>query len=106
MTSCGKKAATAGDHGINACQIPLQVAKLLLNGLADLVNPWPLLLGNSKKLLPHFSAVCARLMAKIFLDLIMHGMDQDLDHLSCFIEQRQIRWMTDFDRSAGGVNQQ
>ncbi len=51
MTSRSKKAATTNDQGVDAREVWLQVAKLLLDGLADLVNPG-LLLGHSKKLLP------------------------------------------------------
>ncbi len=51
MTSNSQKAATAGNQGIDACQIALQVAKLMQDGLGDLVDTGLLLLGNGKKLL-------------------------------------------------------
>ena len=44
MTSGGQKPATTSDQGVNAREISLQVAKLLLDGLADLVNTRLLLL--------------------------------------------------------------
>jgi hypothetical protein len=87
MTSGGQKAATTGNQGIDACQIPRQVPQLLLDGLADLVDTWLLLLGNSKKLLPRFPAVCTGFVAKVFPDLWMHCIDQDLSDLSGLIEQ-------------------
>jgi hypothetical protein len=87
MTSGSQKAATTSNQGIDACQIPLQVPQLLLDGLADLVDPWLLLLGNSKKLLPRFPTVCTGLVAKVFPDLWMHCIDQDLSDLSGLIEQ-------------------
>ena len=36
---------------------------------------------------PRLFAVCMRLMAKVFSDLIMHRTNQDLSHLTRFIEQ-------------------
>ena len=47
MPSGRQKAATTGDQGVNARQIPLQVAELLLDGLADFADTGPLLLGYS-----------------------------------------------------------
>ena len=44
MPSGGQKAATTSDQAVNARQIPLEVAKLLLDGLAYLVDAGPLLL--------------------------------------------------------------
>ena len=86
MPSGRQKTATTGDQGVNTRQIPLQVAKLLPDGLTDLVDTGLLLLGNGKKLLSRFSAVCTRFMAKAFPDLRMHRIDQDLGHLPGFIE--------------------
>lgn len=40
----GQKAPTTSDQGINSRQIPLEIAKLLLDRLADLAGPGPLLL--------------------------------------------------------------
>ncbi len=64
MPSGGMKPSTTSDQGINTRQIPLQVAKLLLDRLADLVDTWLLLLGNSKKLLRRFPTVRTGLTAK------------------------------------------
>ena len=44
MPSGGQKAATTSDQAVDACQISLEVAKLLLDGLAYLVDTGPLLL--------------------------------------------------------------
>ncbi len=87
MQSGSQKTATTGDQGVNAREVSLQVAKLLLDGLADLVDTGSLLLGYSKKLLPRLFAVRTRLMAKAFSDLRMHRIDQNLSHLLGFIEQ-------------------
>ena len=87
MPPSGQKASAASGQGINAREVSLQVAELLLDGLAHLVNTGPLLLGHSKKLLPRLFAVCTRLMAKAFSDLRMHRINQDLGHLPRFIEQ-------------------
>jgi hypothetical protein len=87
MPSSGQKADTTGDQGVNARQIPLEVAKLLLDGLADLVDTGSLLLGYSKKLLPRLVAVRTRLMAKALSDLRMHRINQDLSYLPRFIKQ-------------------
>jgi hypothetical protein len=42
MPSGSQKAATGNDQGVNTGQIPPQVAKPVLNGLADLGDPGPL----------------------------------------------------------------
>jgi len=44
VPSSGQKAAVTSDQGVDAREISLQVPQLLLDGLADLVNPGPLLL--------------------------------------------------------------
>jgi hypothetical protein len=87
MTSGGQMPATTSDQGINTYQIPLQVAKLLLDGLADLVDTWLLFLGNGQKLLPRFPAVSTWLMTKAFSDLRMHRIDKDLSDFPGFIEK-------------------
>ena len=87
MSTGGQKAATTGDQGVNAREVALQVTKLLPDGHADLVDTGLLLIGNGKKLLSRFSAVCKRLVAKVFPDLWMHRINQDLSHLLGFIEQ-------------------
>ncbi len=87
MPSGAQKAATTSDQGVNACQIPLEVAKLLLDGLAYLIDTGSFLLGHSKKLLPRLFAVRTRLMAKTFSDLSMHRINQHLSYLPRFIEQ-------------------
>ena len=87
MPSGCQKAAATSDHGVNTRQIPLEVAKLLLDGLADLVDSGPLLFGHGKKLLPRLFAVRTRLMPKAFSDLRMHCINQDLSNLPGFIEQ-------------------
>jgi hypothetical protein len=87
MPSGGKKPSTTSDQGVNAGQIPLQVAKLLLDGLADLVDTGFLLLGNGQKLLTPFPAVCTWLMTKAFSNLRIHRIDQDLSDLPGFIEK-------------------
>jgi hypothetical protein len=46
MTSGRQKATTACHQGINARQIPFQMAKLLLDGFADLTDARPLLSGH------------------------------------------------------------
>jgi hypothetical protein len=40
MPSGGQKAAITSDQRVNACQIPLEVTKLLLDRFADLADPW------------------------------------------------------------------
>ena len=87
MPPGSQEAGSAGCQGINAREVSLQVAELLLDGLAYLVDTGSLLLGHSKKLLPRQFAVRARLMAKAFSDLRMHRINQDLGHLPRFIEQ-------------------
>lgn len=87
VPSSGQKAAATSDQGVDAREISLQVAKLLLDRLADLVDTRSLLLGHCKKLLPRLLPVRTRLMAKAFSDLRMHRINQDLSHLSCFVEQ-------------------
>ena len=104
MPACGKKAATASDQGINTGQIPLQMAQLLLNALANLVDARPLLFGHCKKLLPGFLAMRTRLIAKAFSDLRMHCVNQLLRDLSGLIEQREIRWVPNIGRDACSVN--
>jgi len=86
MPSGGQKAATTSDQGVNAHQIPPQVAKLLLDGFADLVDTGLLLLGNGKKLLRHVIAICTRPVAKVFHNPMIPRMDQDLGHIAGFIE--------------------
>ena len=68
MPSGGQKAATTSDQGVNACQIPLEVTQLLLDRFADLADPWLLLFGHFKKLLPRLFAECTWLVAKAFPD--------------------------------------
>ena len=87
MPSGSQKAATTIDQGDNARQIPPQVAKLMLDGLADFGDPGLLIFRYKQKLLPRLSAVCTRLMAKSFPDLRMHRFDQDLSHLPGLILQ-------------------
>ncbi len=87
MPSGSQKAARAIDQGVHACQIPPHVAKLMLDGLAKFGEPGLLLFRYSQKLLPCFSAVCARLMAKSFPDLRMLRIDQDLSHLPGLVQQ-------------------
>ena len=43
-----QKHATTSDQGANARQVPLQVAMLLLEGLADLVDTWLFHLGHGQ----------------------------------------------------------
>jgi hypothetical protein len=105
MPSCRQKGATAGDQGINTSQIPFQMAQLLSNGLADLGNARSLLLRHGEKLLPGFLAMCSRLIAKGCSDLRMHRINQLLRDLPGLIEQREIRWISDVDWDARGVNQ-
>jgi hypothetical protein len=87
MPTGSQKAATTNDQGINAREVSLQVAELLLDGLADLTQARLLLLGHSKKLLPRLFAMYTRLVVKVFSDLRMHCIDQDFSHLPGFIEQ-------------------
>ena len=87
MPSGGQKASTTSDQAVDARQIPLEVAKLLLDGLAYLVDTGSLFLLNSKKLPPRLFAVRTRLMAKAFSDLRMHRINQNLSRLPRFIEQ-------------------
>lgn len=86
MPSGGQKVATTSDQAVNARQIPLEVDKLLLDGLAYLIDTGSLLLGHSKKLPPRLFAVGTRLMAKAFSDLRMHRINQYLSHLPRVIE--------------------
>jgi hypothetical protein len=51
MASGGQKVSTTGDLGVNAREVSIQVTELLLDGFADLADPWPLLFGHCKKLL-------------------------------------------------------
>jgi hypothetical protein len=44
MSSGGQKAATTSDKGVNAREVSLQVAELLIDGLAYLADTGPLLL--------------------------------------------------------------
>ncbi len=81
MSSVGQTAATTSNQGINACQVPLEMTELLLDGFADLADPGLLLFGHCKKLLPCLFAVRTRLVAKAVADLNMHRINQDL---SCF----------------------
>ena len=83
----GQKAATTSNQGVNAREVSLDVAELLLDRLADLADTRPLLLFHSKKLLSRLFAVCTRRVAKAFPDLRMHRVNQDLSHLPGFIEQ-------------------
>jgi len=87
MPTGGQKATAAIHQSVNAREITLQVPQLLLDGLADLVNPGLLLLGYDEKLLPRLFAVRTRLVAKALPDLRMHRINQDLSHLPGFIEQ-------------------
>ena len=87
MASGGQKVATTGDQGVNAREVSLQVAELLLDGFADLADPGPLLFGHCKKLLPRPFAVRTRLVAKAVPHLNMHRINQDLSCLPGFIEQ-------------------
>ena len=104
MLACGKKAATASDQGINAGQIPLQMAQLLLNGLADLADARPLHLGHGQKLLSGFLAVRAWLIAKGFSDMRMHLINQLFGDLPGLIEQKEVCWVTDIGWHARGIN--
>jgi hypothetical protein len=63
------------------------MAKLLLDGFADLADARPLLLGHSKELLPSLLAVCAGLLAKGLSDLRMHRVNQLLGDFTCLIEK-------------------
>lgn len=89
MPSGDQKAAATSDQAINPRQVPLDVARLLLDGLAYLVDTGSLHLGHSMKLQPCLLAVRTRLMAKAFFDLGMgmHRINQDLNHLPRFIQQ-------------------
>jgi hypothetical protein len=86
MPSGGQKAASTCDQGVNARQIPREVAKLLLDGLAYLVDTRSLLLGHCQKLVARLLLVRTWLMTKAFSGLRRHCIDQDLSQLPCFIE--------------------
>jgi len=88
MPSGGQKVANTSDEDVDARQIPLEVARLLPNGLAYLVDTGPLLLGHSKKLLPRLYTVRTRFMTKALSVLRMHRISQDFSRLPRFIEQR------------------
>jgi hypothetical protein len=105
MPTCRKKRATAGDQGINAAKIPLQMPQLLLNGLADLADARSLFLGHGQKLLPGFLAMCSRLIAKGCSDLRMHRINQLLRDLPGLIEKREVRWVSDISGDARSVAQ-
>ena len=48
VPSSGQKAAATSDQGVNARQIPLEMAKLLLDRLADLADTGPLFLATAR----------------------------------------------------------
>jgi hypothetical protein len=81
IPSGGQKTAATCDQSVKARQIPLEVAKLQLDSLADLTDTGPLLLGHSKQLLSRSFAECTRLVAKAFPYLRIHRINQDLSHL-------------------------
>ena len=62
MLSGGQKAATTSDQAVNARQGPLDMAKLLFDDLAYLVDTGSLFLGHGKKLLPRLFAMRTQLM--------------------------------------------
>ena len=88
------------------CQDPLQIAQLLLNGLADLGNPRSHFLSHGQMLLPGFLAMCSRLIAKGCFDLRMHRINQLLRDFSGFIEKREVRLVSDIGGDARSVDQQ
>ena len=63
------------------------MAKLLFDGLSDLADARPLVLGHGQKLLPGFLAVRSRLEAKGITDLRVHRIYQLLGDLSCLTEK-------------------
>ena len=83
----GQKTATTSDQGVNAREVSLDVAELLLDRLPDLADTGPFLLSHSKKLLPRLFAVRTWLVAKAISDLRMHRINQDLSHLPRVIEK-------------------
>ena len=90
-----KKTCHASDQGIDAGQFVLQMAKLLLDGLSDLADARPLLLGHGQKRLPGFLAMRTRLESKVISDLRVHRINQFLDDLSCLIEKGSISRVPD-----------
>jgi hypothetical protein len=63
------------------------MGELLFDGLANLVDARPLLLGNSKKLLSGFPAMRARLSSEPISDRRMHRVNQLLRNFSGLIEK-------------------
>jgi hypothetical protein len=61
------------------------MGELLFDGLANLVDARPLLLGNSKKLLSGFPAMRTRLGSEPISDRRMHRVNQLLRDLSGLI---------------------
>ena len=83
-----KKACPTTDQGVDAGQIALQVARLLLDGHTDPVDSRLLLLGHSQKLPPGFIAMCTGLIANSISNLQIHRINQSLGDLSFIIETR------------------
>jgi hypothetical protein len=81
-----EKTCPARYEGIDAGQNVHQIAKLLFDGLTDLADARPLLLGHGQRLLPGFLAVRTRLEDKGFSDLRVYLVNQLVGHFSCLTE--------------------
>jgi hypothetical protein len=101
--SCQKPAAT-GDQRIDHRPVPLQMTELLLDDLADLVDPRLLFLAHGEKLLSGFLSVRTWLRAKSFPDWRVYRVNQSLCHLSGFIQERKISRIANVSRSTCGVD--
>lgn len=106
MAACSKKAATASDQGINAGRISHEMAQLLLNRIADLVDAGSLLRGHGQKLQPGLLSMGMQLITKAFSDLRMLCINRFIGDLPDLIERREICWVTDIGGHACSVNQQ
>lgn len=82
------------------------MGELLFDGLANLVDARPLLLGISKKLLSGIPAMRARLSSEPISDRRMHRVNQLLRHLSRFIEKGYISRVADISWCACSIEQQ
>lgn len=100
------KACTTGSQGINAVQIALEMAKLLIDRFADRVDSGSLLFCHGKKLFPGSFTACSWLMTKGLSDLWMHPIDQCLCQLSSLIQKREIGWVSNIRSNTCRINEQ
>jgi len=87
VSSCGQKAGTASDQGINTAKIPIKMAELLLDRSSNLADGRALLLCHCQKLLTGFLSMRTWLLAKRSSDRRMHRVNQFFCNFSGFVEQ-------------------